>query len=202
MADTLILNSDGMPLSMIPLSVIPWQVAVRQIFTGKVQVLKEYSDWEVHSQHLTIKVPSVVIMVKQKKWAKTLKYSKQNIFVRDDFTCQLQITNSCKSRHGKSDTADLTLDHVVPRSHGGITSWTNVTTSCKACNSEKGNDKNIVPKKMPKQPSYYEILAKKKTMPINIKDEEWKFYIQWPEHLVNVIPHNKTSSESEFILED
>ena len=191
MADVLLLNANGMPLSLVPLSLVTWQVAMRLYFTDKVKILKEYDDWVIRSQHLEIKVPSIVIMTEQVKWAKSLKYSRTNVYLRDDFTCQLQTTGRCKDRGGKTILPDLTLDHVVPKSHGGKTTWTNVTTSCKACNSEKGNDHTIVPKKMPTKPTYYQILAKRKTMPIHIKDEEWKYYIQWPEHLIKVIPHQQ-----------
>jgi len=196
MPDTLLLNADGMPLSSVPLSVVSWQIAMRLIFTDKVKVLKEYDDWVVRSQKLEMRVPSIIIMSEQVKWAKSLKYSRNNVYLRDDFTCQLQITSKCKDRGGKTILPDLTLDHVVPKSHSGKTSWTNVTTSCKACNSEKGNDASIVPKKMPRKPSYYEILAKRKTLPINVKDEDWKFYIQWPDHLVKVIHHQHGAAPS------
>ena len=111
--------------------------------------------------------------------------------MRDDFICQLQTTNKCKDRGGKTNIADLTLDHVVPKSHGGKTAWANVTTSCKACNSAKGDDHTILPKTAPIKPSYYQILAKRKTLPIQIKDPEWAYYIQWPEHLVKVVPHQQ-----------
>jgi len=188
--DTLLLNADGLPLSQVPLSVVPWQVAMRLLFLDKVRVLKDYSDWVVRSQHLEMKVPSVVIMTEQVKWSKNLKYSRNNVYLRDDFTCQLQTTNRCKERGGKAKITDLTLDHVVPRSRGGKTNWLNVCTSCKECNSIKGNDHTIVPKKKPYKPSYYEILNKRKTLPVYIRDEEWKFYIDWPEHLIKVVPHN------------
>ena len=191
MADTLILNANGQPLSLVPLSVVSWQVAMRLIFTDKVRVLKSYDDWVVRSQHLEMPVPSIVIMTEQVKWTKTLKYSRANIYLRDDFTCQLQSTSRCKDRHGKATIADLTLDHVVPKSHGGKTAWTNVVTCCKTCNSDKGNDHKIVPKKMPIKPTYYQILGKRKTLPIHIKDEEWKHYIDWPEHLIKVIHHTE-----------
>jgi 5-methylcytosine-specific restriction endonuclease McrA len=190
MADCLILNADGMPLSLVPLSVVSWQVAMRLYFTDKVKILKEYDDWVVRSQHLEMAVPSIVIMSEQVKWAKTLKYSRANVYLRDDFTCQLQTTRKCKEKNGKHPIHELTLDHVVPKSHGGKTSWSNVVTCCKACNSDKGNDKTIVPKKVPKKPTYYEILAKRKTLAIHIRDEEWKHYIAWPEHLVTVVPHS------------
>jgi 5-methylcytosine-specific restriction endonuclease McrA len=202
MSDTLLLNADGMPLSLVPLSVVGWQVAMRLIFTEKVKVLKEYDDWVVRSQHLEMPVPSIIIMSEQVKWAKTLKYSRNNVYLRDDFTCQLQSTSRCKDRHGKSNIADLTLDHVVPKSHGGKTNWTNVVTCCKTCNSEKGNDHTIVPKKAPIKPTYYQILAKRKTLPVHIKDEEWKYYIQWPEHLVTVVPHQQGAHPTHQVIDD
>lgn len=186
--DTLILNASGQPLSHIPLSVIPWYDAMRLVFLDKVRVIKEYDEWVVRSQHLEIKVPSIAIMAEQVKWTKELKYSRANVYLRDNFTCQLQSTSRCKENNGKAKIEDLTIDHVVPRSHGGKTSWINVCTSCKDCNSEKGDDKTILPIKPPKKPTYYEILAKRKTLPIHIKDEDWKFYIDWPDHLVKVLP--------------
>lgn len=187
-SDTLILNADGMPLSQIPLSVVGWQVAARLLFTDKVKILKEYDNWVIRSQHMEMKVPSIVIMIEQVKWRKQLKYSRNNVYLRDNFICQLQSTNRCKQAHGKAKLSDLTIDHVVPRSRGGKTNWLNVCTSCKDCNSNKGNDATIVPKKMPHKPSYYEILARRKSLPIHIRDEEWKFYIDWPEDLIKVLP--------------
>lgn len=188
--DTLLLNADGLPLSQVPLSVINWQTAMRLIYLDKVRVLKEYDNWTVHSQRAEHKVPSIVIMTEHVKWSKHLKYSRAHVYLRDDFTCQLQTTWRCKERNGKVKLSELTLDHVVPRSQGGKTNWTNVCTSCKECNSTKGNDEKIVPKKKPYKPSYYEILAKRKTLPIHIRDAEWQYYIDWPSDLVRIIPHN------------
>jgi 5-methylcytosine-specific restriction endonuclease McrA len=188
MSDTLLLNADGMPLSQIPLSVITWQTAMRLVYLGKVNVMKEYDEWKVRSQMLEVPVPSIVIMTEMVKWDRQLKYSRSNVFLRDDFTCQLQMTNRCQERKGKAKLAELTIDHVVPRSKGGKTGWTNVCTSCKDCNASKGNDGTVVPRRKPIKPSYYEILAKRKTLPLQIRDEAWKFYIDWPPELVRVLP--------------
>lgn len=54
--------------------------------------------------------------------------NRQNVFRRDNHRCQY-----CQS------SRDLTLDHVRPRSRGGITSWDNLVTACKKCNSKKGD---------------------------------------------------------------
>ena len=189
---TLILNADGMPLSQIPLSVVDWQTALKMLFSGKVKVLKDYEDWTIRSQKLEVSVPSILIMSEQVKWNKQVKYSRTNVYLRDDFTCQLQITNRCRESKGKSKVSELTLDHVVPRSHGGKTNWKNVCTSCKECNSFKGHDASIVPKKMPHRPTYFEILAKRKTLPIHIRDADWKYYLDWPDELVRLIPIGDT----------
>jgi 5-methylcytosine-specific restriction endonuclease McrA len=186
--DTLLLNADGTPLSHVPLSVVTWQVAMRLVYLEKVNVLKNYDNWTIRSQHLEVQVPSIIIMTEQVKWSKQLKYSRSNVYIRDDFTCQLQITNRCRTMDGKVKLTELTLDHVVPRSNGGKTNWTNVCTSCKECNSKKGNDASIVPKKMPVKPSYYQILAKRKTLPIHIRDADWSYYIGWPEELIRLQP--------------
>lgn len=190
--DTLLLNADGTPLSQVPLSTVTWQVAMRLVFLGKVNVLKEYDTWTVRSQYSEWKVPSIIIMTEQVKWSKTLKYSRTNVYLRDNFTCQLQSTRRCREIHGKVKVTDLTLDHVVPRSQGGKTNWMNVCTSCKDCNSDKGNDHTIVPKKKPYKPSYYEILAKRKKMPIQVRDPEWLFYLEWDPDLVKIIPPHRT----------
>jgi 5-methylcytosine-specific restriction endonuclease McrA len=186
--DTLLLNANGMPLSHVPLSVVSWQIAMRLIFTDKVKTLKEYDHWVVRSQHLEMKVPSIVIMTEQVKWSKELKYSRNNVYLRDDFTCQLQSTWRCKELGGKVKFEELTLDHVVPRADGGKTNWTNCTTACKTCNSDKGQDGSILPKKAPHKPSYYEILAKRKKLPIHVKDPEWAYYIGWPDELIKIVP--------------
>lgn len=186
--DTLLLNADGTPLSVVPLSVVSWQDALRLMFLGKVKVLKEYEDRIVRSQKLELKIPSIVMMTDQVKWKKSLKYSRTNVYLRDDFTCQLQTSWRCKEQAGKVKHSELTLDHVIPRSNGGKTNWLNVCTSCKTCNSNKGNDASILPKRMPHKPTYYEILAKRKTLPIYIKDEEWRYYLDWPDDLIRVVP--------------
>lgn len=192
--DTLILNKDAYPLSMVPLSVISWQVAIRLISLGKVRVLKNYDDWFVRSPTITMPVPSIVICTEYVKWTKKVKYSRNNVYLRDDFTCQLQSTSRCKAAHGVTKLEELTLDHVIPRSKGGKTSWTNVVTSCQTCNSEKGNDYKIKPKKAPYMPSYYEIFAKRKKFPIRVRDPEWVHYLgDWDPTLIEIINSKQTN---------
>jgi len=88
--------------------------------------------------------------------------------MRDLFKCQY-----CEDVF---DYEELTIDHVVPRSAGGKTVWTNCVTSCKACNHHKGS-KLIKPKIAPYRPDYYSLVSKWKTMPFTVKDEAWNKYL-------------------------
>lgn len=183
MTDTLILNKDGQPLSMLPLSVVGWQTAIRLLTLDKVRVLKSHNDWVVNSPSVSINVPSVVITTDYVKWSRHVKYSRSNVFLRDMFTCQY-----CGA---KPAIAQLTLDHVNPKSHGGRTAWNNISTACKKCNSNKGNDASILPKVVPRKPSYYELAAKRKQYPIRIRDEYWKNFLDWDNTLITLHPATK-----------
>ena len=191
MYDTLILNSDAKPLTHIPLSVIPWQDAIKLFFLGKINIIAEYDDWVIRSQKLEIKVPSVAIMKEQVNWNKTVRYNRNNVYLRDSFTCQLQLTNRCRSLKGHVKISDLTLDHMIPKSQGGKTTWTNVSTSCHDCNCIKGDDTSIFPLRKPYRPNYYEMLSKRKTFPVQIRDRIWAYYIDWPEDLIIMTTKNK-----------
>jgi len=124
---TLQLNADYMPIK-----VIPWQRAISLWFSDKVEIIEEY-DTDISSVSLTMKCPAVVRLLKYRKYVKKqkVKFSRFNVFYRDGFECQY-----CGE---KGTLTGLTFDHVIPRSHGGITSWTNIVTACHPCNSTKGN---------------------------------------------------------------
>jgi len=147
-------------------------------------MVKEHAEWIVNSPSISMNVPSVLITSDYIKWNRHIKYNRNNVLLRDDYTCQY-----C----GDTPThVQLTLDHVVPKSHGGKTTWKNVSTSCKPCNSRKGNNASIVPKKTPHRPSYYELAAKRLKQPVRIRDEYWLNYIDWPSDLITLNPYTKT----------
>lgn len=177
MSDTLILNQDANPLSVVPMSIVDWKSAVRLVVTDKVSVVKSYDNWTVRSPSMEMAVPSIIMTTQFIKWKRRVKYNRENIYLRDDYTCQYCLD--------KPPTNKLTLDHVVPRKHGGKTTWDNMVASCILCNTRKGHNKNIVPKKMPYRPNYYELLKKRQKYPIRIRDPEWKFYLAgWPDELL------------------
>lgn len=121
----LLLNS-----SYEPLRVISWQRAVTLFFLGKVEVVEEY-DQQIHSVSLVIKAPAVVRLLKFVKIGrKSPPLCRTNILARDNFECQY-----CARQ---LSPREATLDHVIPRSQGGRTSWENIVCCCSACNRRKG----------------------------------------------------------------
>jgi 5-methylcytosine-specific restriction endonuclease McrA len=82
----------------------------------------------------TFEMPRIIRLRKYVKVAKNLamvRYSRRNIILRDKGTCQY----CSKKVHGK----DATLDHVMPKSRGGKSTWTNIVLSCRSCNGKKDN---------------------------------------------------------------
>jgi hypothetical protein len=72
---------------------------------------------------------------------------------------------------------DLTLDHVVPASKGGKTSWENIVTACQDCNHRK-SDKIMQPKRLPFKPEYWHIVgAILKNGHFNIRHPSWERYL-------------------------
>ena len=122
----LVLNADYRPLSYYPLSLWPWQEAVKAVFLDRVDIVAEY-DEVVRSPSTEIRIPSVVVLKDYIHPQKRVAFTRFNLFLRDEFRCQY-----CGAK------GDLTFDHVVPRSRGGITSWENVVAACSCCNLRKG----------------------------------------------------------------
>jgi 5-methylcytosine-specific restriction endonuclease McrA len=117
--------------SFEPLNVINWKRAMKLVFLGKVEVLEE-SDRLVHSSRLSVRVPAVIRLVRFVRFRRwDVKFSRVNIYARDRHRCQYcGVELSAK---------ELTCDHVVPRSQGGTTEWTNIVTCCGRCNRKKGD---------------------------------------------------------------
>jgi len=169
MSDTLLLNSNYEPISILPLSVINWQHAIKLMYLGRVHVLETYPNWLIHSEHITINVPSVCVTKEYFHYKKNVKFSRYNMYMRDLFKCQY-----CDDVF---DFDELTIDHVVPRSEGGTTKWENCVTACKPCNHRKGSSTKIKPMVKPYKPDYYSLVNRWKEMPFTVKQESWNQYL-------------------------
>ena len=118
----LVLNADYRPLSYYPLSLWGWQDTVKAVFLDRVNIVSEY-DRSVRSPTCEMKLPSVVSLKTYIRPALYPAFTRFNVFLRDRFVCQY-----C------GDKDDLTFDHLVPRSRGGLTRWDNVVAACAPCN--------------------------------------------------------------------
>ena len=105
--------------------------AMKMVFKGTAQT-EEVSDVEINTPSTAVKVPHVIRLVRYVHVPRSVvKFSRRNVLVRDQYTCQY-----CRKEF---PTVQLTLDHVVPISRGGETTWENVVTACKKCNNKKGS---------------------------------------------------------------
>ena len=169
MADTLVLNSDGQPISLLPPSTINWKEAVTYIWLDKVHVLEWYDDWIVSSSSWETRVPAVIMLKEMYRRKRNPRFSRYNLYLRDMFTCQYCIKTLPQSQ--------LTMDHVLPLSKGGKTNWENIVTACRLCNGKKGNDERIKPKRKPYQPDYYELANKRKQLQFEIRHPSWSNWL-------------------------
>jgi len=142
----LLLNQDNTPLNIITIS-----KAYKLIARDKVWGDSSDEFIEVVSVSKTIKIPKILILKYYVKLPfKKAAASRQNILRRDLYCCQY-----C----GKEmNNKEATIDHVVPTSKGGASSWVNMVAACRACNLFKGNrsvkEANMELISRPKEPSY------------------------------------------------
>ena len=171
----LVLNADFRPLSYYPLSLWPWQEAVKAVFLDRVNILAEYQE-VARSPSREMRIPSVVVLKEYVKPQKRVAFTRFNLFLRDEFSCRY-----CGSK------GDLTFDHVVPRARGGITSWENVVAACSPCNLRKGSkslrNSGLSLKKPPRQPGSEEMRNLGRKFPPNLLHDSWLDYLYWDAEL-------------------
>jgi len=174
----LVLNADFRPLSYYPLSLWSWQDSVKAVFLDRVNVISEYSR-KVHSPSFEMRLPSVIALKEYVPAARRPAFTRFNVFLRDRFTCQYCGTGF--------PSQDLTFDHVVPRSRGGLTTWSNVVTACSACNLKKGNrllkDTGMTVLNEPEEPSHHTLQHHGRGYPPNFLHESWNDFLYWDSEL-------------------
>lgn len=176
----LVLNADYQPLSYYPLSLWPWQDAVKAMFRDSVTVVSEY-ERIVRSPSWEIKLPSVLVLKEFVPVRRTPAFTRFNVFLRDGWACQY-----CGDQF---KTNDLTFDHVIPRSRGGRTSWDNIVAACRCCNLKKGSkmpcDCGMIPMHDPDRPTIRELQAQGKRFPPNFLHESWDDFLYWDTELID-----------------
>lgn len=152
-----------------PLNVCNIRRALVMVIDGKAEVL-EASPQGITSPTAVFTAPSVIrLMYLIRRPRPRVKLTRREIFIRDGFTCQY-----C-GRYGH----ELTIDHVIPRSRGGLHAWDNVVSACRTCNHRKGGKSvaearmllNIQPHE-PRAGMYYTI---ERRLDTSIRDAWHKF---------------------------
>jgi 5-methylcytosine-specific restriction endonuclease McrA len=171
----LVLNADFRPLSYYPLSLWSWQDAIKAVFLDRVNIVSEY-ETTVRSPSFHMRLPSVVSLKTFIKPVRQPAFTRFNVFLRDRFACQY-----CGSH------SDLTFDHVIPRSKGGMTTWENVVAACSPCNLRKADrmaaEVGMIPRNTPFQPQIADLHRNGRLFPPNYLHESWMDYLYWDSEL-------------------
>lgn len=154
-----------------PVQVTRVERAFGLLYSGAAQALDEnfqtfdFESWRdvaarlddetVRTARWVLRVPRILVLQTYNKIPRSrVRFSRQNIYLRDNFVCQY-----CAKHFPRHK---LNLDHVVPRSQGGRTTWENVVCSCVKCNLSKGgrtpSQAGIKLLKVPKRPSWHSLM--------------------------------------------
>ena len=158
----LVLNQDFSPLMVCSV-----ERAFVLVFLDKSEMVRSSNGHKLRSISHSYPMPSVIRLNRYVNAPyKGVNLTRQNVFKRDNFECQY-----CGTRR------ELTLDHVVPSSRGGIHTWTNLVTACKRCNAKKGDctpeEAGMGLSHKPYKPSYAIFLRDIS----GIKQEEWDEFL-------------------------
>lgn len=118
-----------------------------------------------------IRIPKILVLEAYDKLPRIrIRFSRHNVFLRDDHTCQY-----CRRRLPRRS---LNIDHVLPRSQGGKTHWENIVTSCLRCNAKKGGRtpeqagmRLLVP---PRKPRWADVAQPRR---VEARYEEWRPFL-------------------------
>src|SRR5947199_9363483 len=166
LAPVLVLNA-----SYEPINVCAARRALVLVLKG-VAMTEEENGHFLHSARVAMRLPSVIRLLEYRRIPhQSRALSRKNILLRDRNTCQYcaQTFNS----------ADLTLDHVIPRSRGGASSWENLVACCHSCNRRKGNQMPLeAGMKLMREPHAFNLHTSRHIMRLmGRSDDKWRKYL-------------------------
>lgn len=182
---TLVLNRRWMPIRTAPV-----QEAIGLVAKGTAMIIEPDSfethdllswndvskirarvgDAMIRSPRLALVAPEVILLTTYEgPGGRAVVFSRKNLFKRDRYTCQY-----CGLQPGPSE---LTVDHVVPRSRGGVSSWENCVLACVECNKVKADRSpekaGLKLRKVPKKPSWKSLVQ----VPTRERRESWDKFL-------------------------
>ena len=177
----LVLNRNWQPVNVSTVAralVLLWNESARVIDPVSYQVYT-WADWArllpeegeafIHAVRTRLRVPEVIVLAHYNRHPQgAVSFSRNNIFKRDHWTCQY-----CGKQPGGEE---LTIDHVLPRSQGGVSSWENCVLACIDCNKEKADrtpqQAGMHLRRAPVRPAWKPLYARS-----NVRMESWSKFI-------------------------
>lgn len=142
--------------------------AVKLLFAGKAEVVHR-GDFRVASPSFAMFMPTIIRMLYYiRRPMQRVALTKKNVLLRDDYECQY-----C----GNRTESLMTVDHVLPKSRGGPSTWENLVCACIRCNNRKNNrtpdDANMPLKRKPRAPKFIPwVQVTRNTLP-----DEWQKFL-------------------------
>ena len=161
----LLLNATYEPLSFVSL-----KRAVVLLLKEKAEIIEAWVERKLRAEHCDLPYPLVIRLVSYIHVPHRLKValSRRSLLCRDNYTCQYCGTTE----------QTLTIDHIVPRSRGGKTEWTNVVAACAPCNRRKANrlpsEAKMTLRSKPTKPAYVAVVLLGQAR----GNETWERYIR------------------------
>ncbi len=171
MSDTLILDAAGYPVAFVS-----WQRAINLQWQERAVVISEDAERILHSPSFSVGMPRVIKLRNHISRRLRLKVpmTRRNIAVRDNSMCQY-----CSVL---LETADYTIDHVLPRTRGGTSVWTNLVLACVACNKRKSNrtplEAGLTLRQKPYEPKQFDPRFNFR-LHVKVLRPEWLPYRDW-----------------------
>lgn len=176
---TLVLRKDYQPFNLFPISAIKAKDALTRVISGSCEVVSNY-DIRIKAANPDMEMfwPSVIRSLdpKVKSFRTVPNLDQEPLYYRDHAECAY-----C----GKGLTVqEVTMDHVVAESKGGLRCWDNIVAACNSCNSRKGNlpaKGQWQPKRLPYVPTVWDLLKIRKKFPVTIPHDSWIPWLgEWP----------------------
>ena len=150
-----------------PITFCDMRKAITLMFLDKAEVVDHRDGESIRSTSKQYKCPSIIRLRTNNRNAKTkIQLNRKNIMKRDNFRCMY-----C------GRTSELTIDHIIPKSKGGKTTWENLVTACNPCNNKKDNkyihEVGFVLKTAPKMPNRITFLRQD----VRMIEDNWKPYL-------------------------
>jgi 5-methylcytosine-specific restriction endonuclease McrA len=189
----LVLNKNWTPISIMPV-----KKAITKVMAELAQVLDVASDsynlydfqnWAslevlpgerfIQGSRIKIKLPEIIVLSEYDKMPeREVKLTRKNLLIRDNYTCQYTGV--------KINMETATMDHILPRSKGGGTTWENLVMCCLEVNAKKANrtpsEAGLKLLKKPEKPKWNPIYARFARLVNPEIPQSWKKFIQVSEN--------------------